>query len=107
MFHVNDADNGKGTLTVKDGKMAIHIRLVSENIVNLYLGKASDAEKADKSDLIQPTEETVNYSDGTSETVYAFDVPVEAIGKDFDLAILGTKGTWYDHTVSVSDPVAQ
>ncbi len=107
MFHVNDADNGKGTLTVKDGKMVIHIRLVSENIVNLYLGKASDAEKADKSDLIQPTEETVNYSDGTSETVYAFDVPVEAIGKDFDLAILGTKGTWYDHTVSVSDPVAQ
>ena len=25
------------------------------------------------------------------------------LGKEFDLAILGTKGTWYDHKVSVSD----
>ena len=107
MFHVNDADDGKGTLTVKDGKMTIHVRLVSENIVNLYLGKAEDAGKADKSKLLQPTEETVEYSDGTKESVYAFDIPVEALDQDFDLAILGTKGTWYDHTVSVSNPVKE
>ena len=25
------------------------------------------------------------------------------VDKEFDLAILGTKGTWYDHKVSVSD----
>ena len=37
------------------------------------------------------------------EEVYGFDVPVEELGKEFDLAILGTKGTWYDHKVSVSD----
>ena len=43
------------------------------------------------------------YSDGTTEEVYAFDVPVEALDQEFDLAILGTKGTWYDHKVSVSD----
>ncbi len=27
MFHVNEANEGKGTLTVEDGKMTIHISL--------------------------------------------------------------------------------
>src|SRR4051812_28319454 len=40
MFHVNEACDGKGTLTVKDGKMTIHISLTSQNIVNLYPGLA-------------------------------------------------------------------
>ena len=102
MFHVNEADNGCGTLTVKDGKMTMHIRLVSKKIVNLYVGTAADAEK-DGAELLKPTSEEVTYSDGTTEEVYAFDVPVEALDQEFDLAILGTKGTWYDHKVSVSD----
>ena len=102
MFHVNEADNGCGTLTVKDKKMTIHIRLVSKKIVNLFLGSAKDAEK-DGAELLQPTTDKVKYSDGTTEEVYGFDVPVEELGKEFDLAILGTKGTWYDHKVSVSD----
>ena len=42
--------------------------------------------------------------DGSTEEVYGFDVPVEALNQEFDLALLGTKGTWYDHKVSVSDP---
>ena len=99
---VAKADNGCGTLTVKNGKMTIHIRLVSKKIVNLFLGSAKDAEK-DGAKLLQPTNDTVKYSDGTTEEVYGFDVPVEALDKEFDLAILGTKGTWYDHKVSVSD----
>lgn len=102
MFHVNEADNGCGILTVKDKKMTIHIRLVSKKIVNLFLGSAKDAEK-DGAELLQPTTDKVKYSDGTTEEVYGFDVPVEELGKEFDLAILGTKGTWYDHKVSVSD----
>ena len=102
MFHVNEADEGCGTLTVKDGKMTMHIRLVSKKIVNLYVGTAEDAAK-DGAELLQPTSEEVTYSDGTSEEVYAFDVPVEALDQEFDLGILGTKGTWYDHKVSVSD----
>ena len=32
MFHVNEANDGKGILTVKDGKMTIHISLVSKNV---------------------------------------------------------------------------
>ena len=45
MFHVNEAKNGCGELTVKDGKMSIHISLVSQKIVNLYVGTAADAAK--------------------------------------------------------------
>lgn len=103
MFHVNEAKNGKGVLTVKDGKMTIHVSLASENIVNLFPGKAEDAQK-DGTALLQPTKDTVTYSDGTTEEIYGFDIPVPAIGEDFDLAIVGTKGTWYDHKVSVSNP---
>ena len=45
MFHVNEANDGKGTLTVKDGKMTIHVSLNSKKIVNLFVGKADDAQK--------------------------------------------------------------
>ena len=100
MFHANEACDGKGTLTVENGKMTFHVSLTSKKIVNLYPGKAADAE-ANESDWLQPTTDTVTYSDGTSEEVYGFDIPVSALDTDFDLAILGTKGKWYDHVVSV------
>ena len=103
MFHTNEACEGKGQLTVEDGKMTLHITLVSENIVNLFPGVAEDAQK-DDAELLQPTTDTVTYKDGLSDEVYGFDVPVEALDQDFDLAIIGTKGKWYDHTVSVSNP---
>ena len=106
MFHVNEACDGRGTLTVKDGKMTIHVSLVSQSIVNLYPGTAEDAQKSGAK-LLEPTKDTVTYSDGTSEEVYGFDIPVEALDQEFDLAIIGTKGVWYDHKVSVSDPVAE
>ena len=64
---------------------------------------AANAEK-DEANWLQPTEDEVTYSDGTTETVNGFDVPVEKLNTEFDLAILGEKGTWYDHKVSVSNP---
>ena len=106
MFHVNEANNGRGVLTVKDGKMTIHISLVSKKIVNLFAGTAADAAK-DGAAVLEPTTDKVTYKDGTVEEVYGFDVPVESLDKEFDLAVLGTKGEWYDHKVSVSDPQAQ
>ena len=106
MFHANEACNGKGTLTVENGQMTFHVSLASTHIVNLYLGKAADA-AANASDWLQPTTDTVTYSDGTSEEVYGFDIPVSAVDADFDLAILGTKGKWYDHVVSVRNVVEQ
>ena len=102
MFHVNEACDGKGTLTVKDGEMTIHISLTSKNIVNLYPGLAADAQK-DDAWLLEPTVDTVTYEDGMSEEVNGFDVPVPALDEEFDLALIGTKGTWYDHKVSVTD----
>lgn len=104
MFHVNEANDGKGTLTVKDGKMTIHVSLVSKSIVNLFVGTAEDAKK-DGAELLEPTTDTVTYSDGMSEEVYGFDIPVPELDKEFDVALLGKKGVWYDHKVSVTNPV--
>lgn len=102
MFHVNEACDGKGKLTVENGQMTIHISLASTHIVNLYVGLAENAAK-DGAKLLEPTTDTVTYRDGTSEEVYGFDVPVAALDEEFDLAILGTKGKWYDHKVSVTN----
>ena len=86
--------------------MTIHISLGSKKILNLYPGLAEDAAK-EGAVLLEPTTDTVTYSDGMTEEVYGFDVPVPAIGEEFDLALIGTKGKWYDHKVVVSDPVAE
>ena len=112
MFHVNDAYDDKGTLTVKDGKMTIHISLVSKNIVNLFPGTIKDAKKKGAK-LLQPTTDTITDEngnavigiDGKPKEVYGFDVPVPALDEEFDLALIGTKGKWYNHKVSVSNPV--
>ena len=104
MFRVNETCDGKGTLTVENGEMTIHISLGSKKILNLYLGLAEDAAK-EGAELLLPTEDTVTYSDGLTEEVYGFDVPVPVLETEFDLALIGTKGKWYDHKVSVSNPV--
>ena len=104
MFHVNEANQDKGILTVENGNMTIHVSLQSKKIVNLYPGTAEDAQK-DGAELLVPTTDTVTYSDGFTDEVYGFDVPVPALDEEFDLALLGTKGNWYDHKVVVSDPV--
>ena len=104
MFHVNDAKDGKGELTVKDGVMTLHISLTSKNITNLFLGRAKDAKK-DGADILEPTLDTVTYSDGTTEEVNGFDVTVPYLDDEFDLALIGNKNKWYDHKVSVTNPV--
>ncbi|MBQ3938149.1 MAG: iron transporter [Clostridia bacterium] len=104
MFHVNEAHHGKGVLTVKDGKMTIHVSLPSKNTVNLFRGTAEEAQK-DGAKLIEPTVDNITYEDGTTEEVYGFDIPVPYLDKEFDCALVGTKGKWYDHKVSVSNPI--
>ncbi len=103
MFRVNEAYEDKGILTVENGKMIIHISLGSKNILNLYPGLAKDAKK-EGAVLLKPTEDTVTYSDGWTSVVYGFDVPVPVLEEEFDLALIGKKGKWYDHKVSVSNP---
>ena len=106
MFHVNEANEGKGVLTVEGGQMTIHVSLASKGILNLFVGTAEDAQK-EGAVLLEPTTDTVEYKDGTSEEVYGFDIPVPAIGEEFDCALVGEKGTWYDHKVSVTEPVKE
>lgn len=106
MFHVNEAYDNKGILTVKDGQATIHITLTSKKIVNLFLGTAEDAQK-DGAELLEPTTDTVDYEDGTTDEAYGFDVPVPTLDEEFDLALIGTKGEWYDHKVKVSNPQPQ
>ena len=103
MFKVCEALDDMGELTVKDGKMTIHISLSSQNIVNLYPGLAEDAQK-DGAVLLEPSVDSVKFSDGTTEDVNGFDVPVPYLDKEFDLALIGKKGVWYDHKVSVASP---
>ena len=106
MFHVNEANEGKGVLTVEGGQMTIHVSLASKGILNLFVGTAEDAQK-EGAVLLEPTTDTVEYKDGTSEEVYGFDIPVPVIGEEFDCALVGEKGTWYDHKVSVTEPVKE
>lgn len=106
MFKANEACDGKGTLTVSGGQMTLHVSLASKNIVNLYVGTAEQAQQ-EGAVWLEPTVDTVTYSDGLSEEVYGFDVPVEAVEQEFDLALIGKKGVWYDHKVSVQNPVPQ
>ena len=104
MFHVNEANQDKGILSVKDGKMTIHVSLQSKKIVNLYPGLAEDAKK-EGAELLEPTTDKVVYSDGYEDEVYGFDIPVPSLDEEFDVALIGTHGKWYDHKVVVSDPV--
>lgn len=104
MFHVNEAYNNIGTLKVENGQMTIHISLAGTGIVNLFPGTAEDAQK-EGAVLLQPTTDLVTYSDGLTDEVYGFDVPVPYLDEEFDLALIGTKQTWYDHKVYVTNPV--
>ena len=104
MFHVNDFNNDKGILTVKDGEMTIHVSLQSKKIVNLFAGTSEDAQK-EGAQLIEPTIDHIDYGDGYAEDVYGFDIPVPALDEEFDVALIGTHGNWYDHKVVVSNPV--
>ena len=103
MFHANEACDGKGVLTVQNGQMSIYVTLAGKGIVNLFPGTAEDSRKPG-AEWLQPTLETVHYSDGTTDEANAFLIPVPYLDEEFDVALVGKKGTWYDHKVSVSDP---
>ena len=89
----------RGIAVLVQEKGTVNGLTVAENV---FLGTAEDAQK-DGAELIQPTIDKVTYSDGMTEEVYGFNVPVEKLDEEFDLAIIGKKGKWYDHKVSVTD----
>lgn len=89
MFHINEANEGKGLLTVKDGEMTVHVSLASKKIVNVYLGSKEDAQK-EGAELIEPTTDRIVYDDGIEMDVYGFDIPVPALDEEIPVAIIGT-----------------
>lgn len=105
MFHVNEAMEGKALLTVTNKSGNLHLVMPSKNVLNLYSGLAENA-KTDEANWINPGLETVTYSDGMTEEVYTFDVFVTVLDEEFDLALIGKKEVWYDHKVSISNPVS-
>ena len=107
MFKLSEAVEGKGTLTVKDGQMTVHFTLSGKGFTQVFVGSAEDAQKEGAA-VIDAVEDTLNFSDGTTDTANGFDVPVEELNETFALAAMGKKSAkWYDHTLCVSNPVQQ
>ena len=106
MFKINETKEGRGILTVKDGKMTMEIVLSGDGIVGLYEGLAKNA-KNDEKNRINCSKVTVKYDDGSEEEVNSFVIDVPVLDKEFDLALIGKKEKWYDHKVSVSNPVRE
>ena len=102
MFKINETKEGRGILTVKDGKMTMEIVLSGDGIVGLYEGLAKDA-KNDEKNRINCSKVTVKYDDGSEEEVNSFVIDVPVLDKEFDLALIGKKEKWYDHKVIESD----
>ena len=102
MFKINETKEGRGILTVKDGKMTMEIVLSGDGIVGLYEGLAKNA-KNDEKNRINCSKVTVKYDDGSEEEVNSFVIDVPVLDKEFDLALIGKKEKWYDHKVIVSD----
>ena len=102
MFHVNEANDGKGTLTVKDGKMTIHVSLVSKKIVNLFEGTSEDAQK-DGAELLEPTTDTVTYSDGATEEVFGCSLTCDTVLSGFAILELSADEPCATFALSVED----
>lgn len=102
MFKINETKEGRGILTVNDGKMTMEIVLSGDGIVGLYEGLADDA-KNDEKNRINYSVVTVTYDDGSEEEVNSFVIDVPVLDEEFDLALIGKKNKWYDHKVIVSD----
>lgn len=107
MFRLNETVEGKGTMTVENGIMTAHIILSGSGFSKLFPGSAEEAQK-DGVVTIDAVKESVTYSDGFTDTANGFDIPVSALDVDMPFAAMGKKsGSWFDHTIRVSNPVMQ
>ena len=105
MFHANEACDGKGTLTVENGEMTIHVSLAGTSILNLFPGVKPKTRRRKGRSCSSPPPTPLPIPTASRRRSIGFDIPVPALDEEFDLALIGKKGTWYDHKVSVSNPV--
>lgn len=88
-------------LLVVDGdSYTAKLSLPGEGFSRLYFGKAEDAAKA-------PDEDVYDYY-LNDEGKYTFDVPVEALDEELEIAAYGQRrDTWYDHTITFHAPTSE
>lgn len=85
------------TLTVADGSCTATLVLPGEGFSRLYFGAAEDAASAPDADIYD-----YHLND---EGKYAFDIPVEALDEELQVAAYGQRrDTWYDHTIVFHAP---
>lgn len=88
-FRIHDA-----SLTVKDGKMSVRIRLDSSSYELVYPGTGEEAAKAEASDYVKITEDDEEWS--------VFTLPVESLDAGFPCAAFSIKKQkWYDRTLLI------
>ena len=83
-------------LTVADGKMTAVLTLSGTGYTKMFVGTATQADKAEKG-LIDFVE--------NAEGKYTFTIPVEALDEELSYAALGTK--WYDRTLTFQSATAE
>lgn len=96
-------------LIVKDGKLKASILLSGTGYDYLYTGKAAEAAAADEKSWIAPTgsETYTDTKTGAEKTGYRFEIPVEELDKQMDVAVRSAKKkTWADKTVTIHSTAA-
>lgn len=91
-------------LIVKDGKLKASILLSGTGYDYLYTGTAAEAAAADEKSWIAPTgsETYTDTKTGAEKTGYRFEIPVEELDKQMDVAVRSAKKkTWADKTVTI------
>ena len=91
-------------LIVKDGKLKASILLSGTGYDYLYMGTAAEAAAADEKSWIAPTgsETYTDTKTGAEKTGYRFEIPVEELDKQMDVAVRSAKKkTWADKTVTI------
>ncbi|MGN0241158.1 MAG: hypothetical protein ACI4CS_05680, partial [Candidatus Weimeria sp.] len=97
MIGLNDALNGKTTLTVKNGKMKVHVPMKGVGLTKAFVGTAKNAAKKGAKVIKGKTEKVGD------DTVLAFDIPVKSLNKSFTVSFFSKrKKSWYQKTVKVT-----
>lgn len=104
-LRLSEVCHGRSTLTVREGRMWVHLVLAGRGILALYAGSAQEA-AVDEEHWLRPAEEVVVHADGSREVVHAFDLPVSQLERELVVSLCGAKGIWYEHRARVSRPLA-